>query len=229
MENNQVNSTASRTVTLYSTLGGMKKVQTAAKNWGSLKPLVAQHYDLDNLQATENIGKTTLEHVEAKLPEGEFVLFLRPVKTKSGAIGVSRFDASGYDDEDGYEDGYEDEDGLNGREGWYGEGDGSEDEDIDDSPHQHDILRAINRAGLKLMHKAYGTGREWADIGIELFKAGMSYYRDIEEAEELAKERLAEQLRSIEDGFGSDGDEVPALSPEEQRLEEMLESLERGF
>jgi hypothetical protein len=77
-----------RIVTLFSTKGGKQKVETDATTWGELKPLVEEHYDLSNLQPTENVNKTTLTHQDAVLPEGEFVLFLRPVKTKSGIDGV---------------------------------------------------------------------------------------------------------------------------------------------
>lgn len=77
---------SNRKVTLYSTKGGKHIVETNATTWGDLKPLVAAKYDLANLQATENIGKTTLEHLDATLPEGDFILFLRPIKTKSGNV-----------------------------------------------------------------------------------------------------------------------------------------------
>ena len=53
--------------------------------WGVLRSLLLNEgYDLENLKPTENINKTTLEHIEAVLPVGDFRLFLRPSKTKSG-------------------------------------------------------------------------------------------------------------------------------------------------
>jgi len=79
---------STRTVTLYSTKGGKQKVETDAKTWGELKPLVEEHYDLKNLQPTENVNKTTLTHQDAVLPEGDFIIFLRPVKPKGGMDGV---------------------------------------------------------------------------------------------------------------------------------------------
>ena len=79
---------STRTVTLYSTKGGKQKVETDAKTWGELKPLVEKYYDLKKLQPTENVNKTTLTHQEAVLPEGDFILFLRPIRTKSGMDGV---------------------------------------------------------------------------------------------------------------------------------------------
>lgn len=74
-----------RKVTVFTSKGGKQVIETSATTWGELKPLVEEHYDLENLQPTENITKTTLLHVEAALPASDFVLFLRPIKTKSGA------------------------------------------------------------------------------------------------------------------------------------------------
>lgn len=55
------------------------------KTWGELQDVLSSEgYDLSNLKPTENINKTTLEHNDAALPEGDFRLFLRPSKTKSG-------------------------------------------------------------------------------------------------------------------------------------------------
>lgn len=74
----------SRTITLFSTRGGRKRITTNAATWGEIKAEVEGDYDLSNLQATENKTMTTLTHPEAMLPEGDFTIFLRPVKTKSG-------------------------------------------------------------------------------------------------------------------------------------------------
>lgn len=73
-----------RTITVFTSKGGKQKIETEVKTWGELKPLVEEYYDLDNLSPTENVNKTTLNHKDAVLPEGNFVLFLRPIKTKSG-------------------------------------------------------------------------------------------------------------------------------------------------
>ena len=55
------------------------------KTWGGLRDILsAEGYDLNNLKPTENINKTTLEHINAVLPDGDFRVFLRPSKTKSG-------------------------------------------------------------------------------------------------------------------------------------------------
>lgn len=79
-----------RTVTVFTSKGKKSKIVTDVAVWGDLEPLVkAEGYDLKNLQPTENITKTTLLNKEAGLPlvDGvlvDFVLFLRPIKTKSG-------------------------------------------------------------------------------------------------------------------------------------------------
>lgn len=60
------------------------------KTWRVLKNiLLSDGYDLQNLKATENVNKTTLEHIDAVLPEGDFRLFLRPSETKSGGFDVA--------------------------------------------------------------------------------------------------------------------------------------------
>lgn len=74
-----------RTITVVATKGGrIEKITTDAATWGDLKALIQDKYDLSNLKAVENINKTTLEHIDATLPEGDFRLFLRATKTKSG-------------------------------------------------------------------------------------------------------------------------------------------------
>jgi len=76
-----------RKITVYSTKGKSNaEITTDVATWGELKPLlVSEGYDLDSLNATENINRTDLINTGAILPEGEFTLFLRPKQTKSGA------------------------------------------------------------------------------------------------------------------------------------------------
>ena len=76
-----------RIITVFSTKGKQKsKIETSATTWGELQPfLMEEGYDLENLLATENIKRRDLLSVDAILPEGEFTVFLRPQKTKSGA------------------------------------------------------------------------------------------------------------------------------------------------
>lgn len=74
-----------RTITVVATKGGrIDKVTTDVVTWGDLKALIQDKYDLSNLKAVENVNKTTLEHIDAVLPSGNFRLFLRASKTKSG-------------------------------------------------------------------------------------------------------------------------------------------------
>lgn len=76
-----------RKVTVYSTKGKSNAVITTdVATWGELQPLLtAEGYDLNSLNATENINRTDLINTGAVLPEGEFTLFLRPKQTKSGS------------------------------------------------------------------------------------------------------------------------------------------------
>lgn len=80
-----------RTITVYATKGQrMAKVETSATTWKELKPEIqSKGYDLASLHATESVNRTDLSHQDAKLPEGNFTLFLRPKKTKSGIEGAN--------------------------------------------------------------------------------------------------------------------------------------------
>lgn len=72
-------------VTIYSTKGKSGSFETSATKWGEIISQVENIVgDLSNLIPTENVGKTTLQHVDAILPDTNFTLFLRPSKTKSG-------------------------------------------------------------------------------------------------------------------------------------------------
>lgn len=76
-----------REITVFSTKGKQKtKIETGVTSWKNLKYLLTKEgYDLSNLLATESIGRHDLVNEDAVLPEGEFTVFLRPAKTKSGA------------------------------------------------------------------------------------------------------------------------------------------------
>ena len=79
-----------RKIVIYSTKGGTGVIETEAKTWGEIESQVREIVgDLDNLIATENKNKTTLEHSDAVLPEEDFKIFLRPSKTKSGISTVN--------------------------------------------------------------------------------------------------------------------------------------------
>ena len=75
-----------RKITVYSTRGASGSFESDATTWGAIMGEVANIAgNLENLIATENKNKTNLGHVESVLPEGNFTIFLRPEKTKSGS------------------------------------------------------------------------------------------------------------------------------------------------
>ena len=81
---------STRKVTVVSTkTNKIMNYETEATTWGELVETIQKDFDLSNLKANENINKTTLEHIDAKLPEGPFRVFLRPTKTKSGNTDFS--------------------------------------------------------------------------------------------------------------------------------------------
>lgn len=78
-----------RLITLWSTKNSrLEEITTDVKTWGQLKPLVKNAgFDISSLSASEDINNSDLVNEDAKLPEGEFTVFLRPSKTKSGNYG----------------------------------------------------------------------------------------------------------------------------------------------
>ena len=79
-----------RKIIVYSTKGKSGSFDSNAKTWGEIQSNVKGIVgDLDNLIATENVNKTNLGHQDSILPEGDFKIFLRPSKTKSGATNFS--------------------------------------------------------------------------------------------------------------------------------------------
>ena len=73
-------------VTVYSTKGQQKYEHVStATTWGALKEELSGLFDFATLNATENITRRDLSVDTATLPEQDFVLFLRPRDTKSGA------------------------------------------------------------------------------------------------------------------------------------------------
>ena len=76
---------ATRTIKVFSSKSGnIKSYETDVTTWGALRELIQSDYDLANIKAAESVGKTSLEHIDAVLPETDFTLFLRPAETKSG-------------------------------------------------------------------------------------------------------------------------------------------------
>ena len=73
-------------ITVYSTKGQQKYAhETQATTWGALKQELSGVFDFNSLNATENITKRDLTVDTAELPTTDFILFLRPKTTKSGA------------------------------------------------------------------------------------------------------------------------------------------------
>lgn len=73
-------------------------VETSATNWGELSTYLTQKglYNASGMKAIVKETKTTLELKEANLPEGNFVLYLIPVKNESGAEVVEADDLMEY-------------------------------------------------------------------------------------------------------------------------------------
>jgi hypothetical protein len=84
-----------RFITVVTTRGEKRRIPFEGNSWKDLKDLLQgggkdvdgnsfTRYDLSNMKCVEGINKTTLEHPDAKVPEGNFNLFLMPYKSKSG-------------------------------------------------------------------------------------------------------------------------------------------------
>jgi hypothetical protein len=71
-------------VVIATSTGADRTFTTSARTWGEFKMEIQGHYDFSSLKATENINKTTLDYDDSVLPTGDFELYLRPGKTKSG-------------------------------------------------------------------------------------------------------------------------------------------------
>ena len=79
-----------RKITVFSTKGVQKKsYETDVTTWADAKALIGRDYDLKTLAATESINRTDLVNDQAILPEGDFTIFLRPIKTKSGVYSFA--------------------------------------------------------------------------------------------------------------------------------------------
>ena len=79
-----------RKIIVYSTKGKSGSFESDAKTWGEIQSDVRRIVGgLDNLIATESVNKTNLGHQDSVLPEGDFKIFLRPSKTKSGATNFN--------------------------------------------------------------------------------------------------------------------------------------------
>lgn len=75
-----------REVTIISTTGKEKSYMTDAATWGALIPIISNDFSLSGLVASENITRTILAFDDSKLPDVNFIIYLRPEKTKSGLV-----------------------------------------------------------------------------------------------------------------------------------------------
>ncbi len=58
-----------------------------AQTWGELKNiLINNNLEVNSFVASESINKTTLESDDAKIPQENFILFLRQKDTKAGSL-----------------------------------------------------------------------------------------------------------------------------------------------
>lgn len=85
-----------RVITVVSTVGKPKvKINYDGNDWAGLKKLLEKggvdtdggkfnSYSLSNMKCVESTKKGTLEHPQAIIPDGDFNLFLMPMKSKSG-------------------------------------------------------------------------------------------------------------------------------------------------
>lgn len=70
-----------RKISVYSTTDQQHvEIMSDATKWGELKESIKDMFNLEVLSAMENKTRNNLEHDEAILPEGEFVLYLYPSK-----------------------------------------------------------------------------------------------------------------------------------------------------
>lgn len=94
-----------RVITIVASRGEKVKINFLGNSWSELKELLTKggqdingnnfsRYDLGNTKCVESINKTTLEHAQAVLPDGDLNLFLMPVKSKSGSMSRTEINAA---------------------------------------------------------------------------------------------------------------------------------------
>ncbi len=65
--------------------GKATSLESDVTTWGDFSDILESYgYSIESLHATESVNRTDLVQSQALLPQGDFVLFLRPKKTKSG-------------------------------------------------------------------------------------------------------------------------------------------------
>lgn len=81
---------ATRKIKVLSTLGVSGTIETNVTTLGELKPLLEQReINITGMKLMVGETRNELNLDDAKLPEGDFKLYLMPAKTKSGTRTVS--------------------------------------------------------------------------------------------------------------------------------------------
>ncbi len=77
-----------RTIIIVSAkTGGRSTINSAALNWSELQAdLTAAGIEFAGMTVLEKVNYSSLEHGEARIPEGEFTLYLMPKKIKGGSL-----------------------------------------------------------------------------------------------------------------------------------------------
>ncbi len=84
-----------RTISLYTTLGRLIKIETDVQTWGQLKPLAEREgINVSDMKASESVNRTTLENDNAVLPEGDFIVFFTKIKSKAGSMSYGELRAT---------------------------------------------------------------------------------------------------------------------------------------
>lgn len=79
-----------RTVTVYSSLGDKVYEGVEAVVWGDLSSLISNDYgSLSDLKVFDKDTKVEYSTREARLPEGDFTIFIYQSKNKSGAVSYN--------------------------------------------------------------------------------------------------------------------------------------------
>lgn len=74
-----------RKVKLYSTLNGIKVIESEATDYGSLKPEInTAGFDTNNFEVIIKESNLSVNHDDAELPEGDFTLVFTPKNIKAG-------------------------------------------------------------------------------------------------------------------------------------------------
>jgi hypothetical protein len=80
-----------RTVTVYASKTRERQtIETDVTTWGELLPLIDSSIGAKDADVTIRETRTSLQHPDAQLPEGDFLIFVYPKKVKSGMSDNTR-------------------------------------------------------------------------------------------------------------------------------------------